>query len=172
MTYFAKFDIDMVNFQLTVKAWPRFAQAYEGIFGFKVEPDIYTETDLVDSGVPEAEAQVVIGFYLLKPDGKVYSRYASAGEKKVAKALSQVLNLPSEKAPAIVLVDNMEIHCHHLRHIKMFDAIRRLFHGKQIVATTHSETIINSYEPKEDLIDIPKLKEKEKQCQSKTCSQQ
>lgn len=168
MTYFAKFDIDMVNFQLAVGSWPQFAKAYEGIFGFKVEPDIYTETDLVDSGVPEEDAKVVIGFYLLKPDGKVYSRYASAGEKKIAKTLSQVLNLPPEKAPAIVLVDNLELHVTPRRHLSMFDAVKNLFEGKQVVSTTHSETVVRNYEPKDHLIDI----EKEKQCQSKNCSRQ
>ena len=152
LSYFAKFDMDMVNFQLRHALWPKFKKAYEGITGFEIEPEIYTETDLRDSG--EKDADYVIGFYLLKPGGRVHSRKGSAGERKIAKALSSVVNLEESRQPHIVLIDNIEIHAHWKRHLRMADEIKDLFKDKQVIATTHSLTIINEYEPKSDIIDI------------------
>jgi predicted ATPase len=153
--YFAKFDSDMVNFQLKKDLWPKFAKAFEGITGFQVEPDIYSETDLARRGM---ESEIVVGFWIHKPDGRVYSRRASAGEKKIAKSLSQVVNIPEQRQPEIVLVDNAEMHIHYKRHLKMFEEIKSLFSGKQIVSTTHSVVIMDDYEPKEHLVDVDMIK--------------
>lgn len=150
ISYFARFDENMANFQLDKESWPKFARAYEAITGWPVDPEIMVETDLEDRDEP---AEIVAGFYLKKRDGRIYSRQASAGEKKIAKALSQVLNLPEERKPHIVLVDNLEAHVHHSRHLRMFQAIKEFFDA-QIVATTHSTVIIDRYEPRSDIIDL------------------
>ena len=153
--YVAKFDSDMVNFQLRYELWPAFASAYEGVTGIPVEPEIMTDTDLEEIG---QDGRVVTGFYLVKEDGKVYSRYASSGEKKVAKTLSQVVNLEKERLPHIVLVDEIERHVHYKRHLRMLEELKRIFGGMQVVATTHSTVIIEKYEPKGHLIDVEERK--------------
>lgn len=155
IVYFAKFDSDMVNFQLRVELWDKFKAAYEGITGLQVEPEIYKETDLELMGLP---CEIVTGFYIHKWGNRVHSRRASAGEKKIAKALTQVVNLEEDRQPEIVLVDNLEMHVHYTRHLRMFDEIKRLFAGKQIITTTHSTTIIQKYEPKQHIVDCEAVK--------------
>lgn len=155
--YFAKFDSDMVNFQLRVDLWPKFKKAYEGITGIEIEPDIYTETDLKKLGEP---SEVVIGFFMKKWGDKIHSRRGSAGERKIAKSLSQVVNLEDIRRPQIVLVDNIEMHVHYKRHLRMIEEIKDIFSGMQIISTTHSQPLISSYEPKEDMIDVEAMLER------------
>jgi len=152
IVYFAKFDVDMVNFQLRESRWDKFAMAFEAITGWKVDPEVYEESNLKELG--HAEYKVVVGFWMHKPGGRVYSRKASAGEKKIAKSLSQVLNLEESRQPTIVLVDNLEMHAHHRRHLKMFDVVKELFKGKQVIATTHSTVVIEQYQPREHIVDV------------------
>jgi energy-coupling factor transporter ATP-binding protein EcfA2 len=154
-SYFAKFDSDMVNFQLRMPVWKAFAKAFSGITGYDLEPDVYRDSDLTTAG---EDPEVVVGFTMHKDGGQVYSRRASAGEKKLAKSLSQMLNLPPDRQPRIVLVDNMEMHVHRNRHLKMFAEIRELFAGKQVIATTHSESVIREYQPREHIIDLDLMK--------------
>lgn len=148
--YFAKFDTEMTRFQLQASLWPRFKKHFEGITGFGVEPEVYTETDLADLGL---EADLVIGFWMDKgPRGRIHCRAASAGEKKIAKALSQIVNL--DRPPHIALVDNLEMHVHYKRHLRMFEEVKQIFSGIQVIATTHSTVVIDEYEPKSEIVDI------------------
>jgi predicted ATPase len=151
ITYFAKFDSDLVNFQLRHDLWPRFAKAYEGITGLSVDPEVMVDSDLEDLG---EDGRIVTGFFIKKSGGRVHSRRASAGEKKIAKTLSQVVNLEPDRMPHIVLVDNLELHVHPKRHLRMFDEVKSLFDGRQVISTTHSTVVIEKYEPKEQLIDV------------------
>jgi len=152
IVYFARFDSDMVNFQLRLDLWPRFKERYEGITGLPIEPEIMVETDLEDMG---QDGRMVVGFWLTKDGSRVHSRKASAGEKKIGKALSQAVNL--ERPPHIVLVDNMEMHVYYKRHLRMFEEIKSLFAGRQIITTTHSVVVMNEYEPRSHLVDIEAL---------------
>lgn len=157
LCYFAKFDSDMVNFQLRFDLWPKFKKAYEGITGIQIEPDVYIETDLNNLKNKGECTEYVIGFDMLKPLGRVHSRRGSAGERKIAKALSQVVNLEEVRRPSIVLVDNVEIHVAYTRHLRMIDEMKELFGGMQIVSTTHSPILIEQYQPQEDMVNIEKL---------------
>lgn len=152
--YFAKFDSDQVNFQLPFEHWDRFAKTYSGITGHEVEPEVFEESDMAEAGL---DPRVVVGFWLHKKMGKVHSKAASAGERKTAKALTQIANIPVEKAPHVVLVDNMEMHVHPSRHLRMFKEMREFLPGVQIIATTHSAEIINKYEPKSEIFDLDKI---------------
>jgi len=146
VTYFAKFDSEMVHFQLRENAWPMFSEAFEAITGWPVEPDILYETRLKEN--------IVVGFFMQKPGSRVSSRKASAGEKKIAKSLSQIFNLEDNRQPDIILVDNLEMHAHYKRHIKMFEKLRELFAHKQVISTTHSLSVIENYQPREDVMDV------------------
>lgn len=155
--FMGRFDSDMVNFQLPHAQWAKFAQSYTAITGFLVEPDIYEDMDMKDMGL---DGKVVCGFWLHKKMGKIYSKEASAGEKKLAKALTQVLNLEEKRQPHIVLVDNIEMHIHHTRHLQAVDEFKKLFAGKQLITTSHSLPIISHYEPKADILDLDEIIER------------
>jgi AAA15 family ATPase/GTPase len=157
LCYLAKFDLDTANFQLRKALWPKFAQAWENITGFPaVDPEEYTITRLAKV---ESDANYVIGFYIKKPTGRVHCRKGSAGERKIMKALTQIVNLEEERQPSIVLIDNIELHIHYKRHLRAIEELKSLFAGKQIVATTHSLAVLNEYSPREDIIDIESLLE-------------
>lgn len=151
ITYFSRFDAELTKFQLLASEWGRFAGHYEGITGIKlIDPELYT---LTSNG---QKVDLAIGFYLDKgPRGRIHVRKASAGEKKIAKALSQIVTL--DRPPHIALVDNLEMHVHYKRHLAMFDEVKKLFAGIQIIATTHSTVIIDRYEPKSDIIDVEEI---------------
>lgn len=153
IAHFARFDLEMTEFQLRKDLWPEFARHFEAITGFKVEPDEYTETDLVDMGM---DGDMVIGFWMDKGKrGKVSNKRGSAGEKKITKSLSTVVNLCDK--PDIALVDNIEMHVHYKRHLSMMSAIKDLFSGMQIISTTHSTVVMEEYEPKSHLIDLEEI---------------
>lgn len=161
ITYFAKFDIDMVNFQLPMNLWPSFSSAYENITGIKVDPEEYTieidnefETDIYGHIGNENGKKYAVGFWMEKDGDRIHSRKASAGEKKIAKSLSQIVSLPVERMPHIVLVDNIEMHIYYKRHLIALEEIKKIFTGRQLVTTTHSTVIIDKYEQQSHLINL------------------
>jgi len=167
LTYFAKFDTETKSFCIHKDIWPRFKEAYEKIMGFEVEPDFYDDVDERTIHKPTAERVIrgtyAINFWLNKSTGRIQQPRASAGEKKVAKSLSQIVNLPQNRLPQIVLVDNLEMHVYSKRHLIMFEVIKDIFKNMQVLATSHSTVIIEQYEPKTDLIDVEALIIKENQ---------
>lgn len=147
--YFAQFDCNMVNFQLAAELWDDFAKAWGTITGYKaVDPDIQ---QAVGRGI---KVDIVIGFFIEKPGGRIHCRKASAGEKKIMKSLSQIVSLEKERQPDIVLIDNMEMHIHPGRHLLVAEEMKKLFAGKQIVATTHSAPLISNYRPRSHIINV------------------
>ncbi len=167
--YFAKFDLEMSSFMLPKNMWEEFKPAYEGITGFTIEPEIMEDEDIMFDDEEEGEDgnQIIVGFWVNKPASygrpasRIYCRDCSAGEKKIAKALSNIVNLEKHRQPHIVLVDNIELHVYFKRHLEVIKQFKKLFAGKQIVATTHSMVIMEKYEPKSEVIDLENLLEKQ-----------
>lgn len=146
LVYFTKLDSDNTNFFIPKGIWPKFAAAYTAITGINVE---------VESEFDPGDGKVVIDrFWMMKPGGRISSKKGSAGERKIAKAMSQIVNLPPERMPDIVLVDNIEMHVANSRHLAMVEEYKKLFAERQIIATTHSMPIIQSYQPREHIVDI------------------
>lgn len=154
MVYFAKFDLSMVNFQLREDQWSKFKESYEEVTGYTVEPEIHVVAELEKKGLP---SRIVTGFFLKKPTGTIYCRKCSAGEQKLAKAFSSILNLEDSRRPLIVLVDEIEKHVYSKRHLTMIKLCKKLFDGMQLIATTHSTPVIETYEPKDHLINVEQL---------------
>jgi hypothetical protein len=158
LTYMAQFDADMRKFSLPMELWDKFASRWEQITGYGIEPDVY----VVDSqgsenamDVNEEEGkEYAVGFWIIKPNRRVYSRKASAGENKIAKVLGQITSLPAERMPHVILLDNVVMHVHYKRHLDSIEAIKGIFDGIQIIATTHSPILIEQYEPRSQLIDV------------------
>jgi predicted ATPase len=149
LSYFAQFDCNMTTFQLAEGLWDEFARAWEAITGFKaVDPE---RCEAAGRGI---KVNLVVGFCILKPTGKIHCRKGSAGEKKIMKSLSQIVSLEKERQPDIVLIDNMEMHIHTSRHLTVADEVRKLFAGKQIIATTHSAVLIRNQDLREHIVDI------------------
>lgn len=149
ITLYTKFDTEMTLFQLREELWTAFKTAYEEVTGFTVEPEIE------NTGM----GRYVIGFWMMKPDGKVHSRKASGGEKKLAKAFSNIVNMENERRPHIVLVDEIEGKIYYQRHLKMVEVVKSLFKGMQLISTTHSVPIIENYIPREELVNTEDVKE-------------
>ena len=92
---------------------------------------------------------------LIKNEHHIHFKRMSAGERKILKSFSEVLNLmhtlanPSPGDPAMVgwpkllLMDNLVMHVYYDRHVTMVDCLKRVFNEQQIFATTHSGTLIN-----------------------------
>lgn len=162
MCYSTRFDVDMGAYVLPMDKWDVFARHWEAITGFSVDPDVYVvnpneDEDMAEHVSSEKGNEYAIGFWMNKKRGRVHFRKASAGEKKIAKALSQIVCLPPERFPHVILVDNIEMHIHYQRHLAAIEAIKEIFAGSQIIATTHSTVIIDEYEPREHLIDVEDL---------------
>jgi len=157
--FFARFDQDMTNFVLPLELWPTFSKYYEMITGIPIEPEFYEvsfdkryESELARAAGEEVGKQYVVGFWMNKRGSRVHSKKCSAGEKKISRALSQIVTLPPERQPHIVLVDNLEMHVHYKRHLMMVEALKEMFQGKQLLTTTHSLVLIDQC--KDGLIDV------------------
>lgn len=97
-----------------------------------------------------------------KNNTKVHFKRMSAGEKKICKSFSEILNIieslenpiNDEKKyigfPAILLIDNCEMHIYYDRHVKMIENYKQIFKEQQIFATTHSGILIERYKKKEN----------------------
>lgn len=161
VSYFARFDQEMSNFVLPMEGWETFAKYFEMITGLQVEAEIYDveydrryDSELASVAPDEAGKKYVVGFWMKKYGSRVHSKKCSAGERKIAKALSQIVVLPPERQPHIVLVDNLEMHVHYKRHPLMVEALKGLFAGKQLITTTHSLVLIQGDACKQNLIDV------------------
>jgi len=92
---------------------------------------------------------------LVKNKHRIHFKRMSAGERKILKSFSEVLNLmhtlayprPGDPAmlgwPKLLLMDNLVMHVYYDRHVTMVDCLKRVFNEQQIFATTHSGTLIN-----------------------------
>ena len=58
------------------------------------------------------------------------------------------------KTPGIVLIDEIDLHCHPTWQQDVVGNLRRTFPGVQFIATTHSPFIVQSLRSPEELIDL------------------
>ncbi len=99
---------------------------------------------------------------LIKNKHRIHFKRMSAGERKICKSFSEVLNLmntlsnpkPGDPAmpgwPKLLLMDNIVMHVYYDRHATMIDSLKKVFHAQQMFATTHSGTLINRQAEKEN----------------------
>ena len=93
-------------------------------------------------------------FVIVKKKHRIHFKRMSAGERKICKSFSDLLNLirslefPSKDEPRMVgwprilLLDNIEMHIYYDRHVTMIDCLKQVFARQQIIGTTHSGTLI------------------------------
>lgn len=109
------------------------------------------------SGVSPLDLTYCTDLVIHKNDHKIHYKRMSAGEKKIVKSFSQLLNLvydlehpdPGEPVlseyPRLLLIDNIEMHIYYDRHEAMVDCIKRFFPVQQIFTTTHSGILIQKF---------------------------
>jgi len=135
--YFARYDQELHQFQLERKQWPCFKKLIEGITGYTIK-----ESQNVFSIASEDPVQAellekyVLDFNIHKPDEIISCRECSAGERKIIKSFSTLLN--KEYCPQILLIDNIAMHVELGRHLDLIETIKESLPGTQIFATTHS----------------------------------
>jgi energy-coupling factor transporter ATP-binding protein EcfA2 len=91
---------------------------------------------------------------LIKKEHKIHFKRMSAGERKICKSFSEILNLmnalenpkpgdpPMLGWPRMLLMDNVVMHVYYDRHATMVDCLKKVFSKQQIFGTTHSGTLI------------------------------
>ncbi len=105
---------------------------------------------------------------------RIHFKRMSAGERKICKSFSSILNLihdlecpaPGEISmsgwPRLLLIDNVVMHVYYDRHVTMVDCLKKVFNKQQIFSTTHSGILIPRAQNKENsedelYIDLEKL---------------
>jgi energy-coupling factor transporter ATP-binding protein EcfA2 len=155
--FYARFDQELNQFQLARSKWDTFKELFEAVTGFKVEE----QTGLFDESEDPVQAdilrQYVLGFLVHKPDEIITHKECSAGERKIIKSFSTLLN--KEYMPSIVCVDNAEMHVEAGRHIQLIQSMKKCFPNSQIFATTHSYQISRNFGERNQLYDLRLLKE-------------
>jgi predicted ATP-binding protein involved in virulence len=160
-------DLSMSKFQLHKDKIKQFEKVTSSVMRFPTEC-------VAPSGVLPVDLDYCTDFMIHKNNHRIHYKRMSAGEKKIAKSFSQLLNLvhdlenpdPGEPVltgwPRLLLIDNVEMHVYYDRHTTMVDSMKSNFANQQIFATTHSGVLIQNYldgkiNPGELMIDLEKI---------------
>jgi len=148
-------DLSLNKFQLHDANAGKFEKLYAIVTGY--------ETHCVEpSGLTAMESIYCTDFYIIKKGYNIHFKRMSAGERKIAKAFSQTLNLiydlenpeneeeKMEGFPSILLLDNIEMHIYYKRHVDFVDCIKNIFSKQQIFSTTHSGVLIPRFLAREN----------------------
>ena len=156
LCYYARFDQELHQFQLNRQHWPLFKDLFESVTGFTITEKAGVFSDSQDSIQAEILSKYVLGFQIQKPDEIISHKECSAGERKIIKSFSTVLN--KECMPAVVCIDNAEMHVEAGRHINLIESMKRCFPKSQIFVSTHSYQISKNFGNKNQLRDLRLLK--------------
>jgi len=150
--YYARFDQELHQFQLNRQKWTVFKEIIESVTGF----EITEKKSLFDTSDDPVQAdllrQYVLGFWVSKPNEKISHTECSAGERKIIKSFSTLLNM--EYTPQIICIDNVAMHVESGRHIQLIESVKKCFPDSQIFATTHSYQISRNFGNKDQLYDL------------------
>ena len=97
-----------------------------------------------------------MSFNVKKPEETINYQQCSAGERKLIKTFSTLLN--KSVCPDIILIDNAVMHIEVSRHIAILDAIKKCFDQSQVIVTCHSEPIRRMLSGQKILIDMRRVK--------------
>ncbi len=148
-------DLSMSKFQLHISQVNDFEKIVSAITRYKADC-------VSPSGTTPQDREYCTDFIITKGIHRIHYKRMSAGEKKICKSFSQVLNLIHDLEhpcqgeismpgwPRILLLDNIVMHVYYDRHVIMADSIKKIFSKQQIFATTHSGTLIQRAKNKEN----------------------
>lgn len=160
-------DLSMSKFQLHKDQIKRFEEVTSAVMRYPTEC-------LAPSGIVPIDRDYCTDFVIHKGNHKIHYKRMSAGEKKISKSFSQLLNLvhdlehpdPGEPVmkgwPRLLLIDNIEMHVYYDRHVTMVNSMKSSFSDQQIFATTHSGVLIQRFldgkeNPTEMMINLEKI---------------
>lgn len=165
-------DLSMSKFQLKVSQVESFERIISEVMRYKADciAPSPIATQLHDK-------EYCTDFVITKKSGRVHFKRMSAGEKKISKSFSQLLNLMDDLAnphpgepklegwPRVLLIDNVEMHVYWDRHIDFINCLKSIFNKQQIIATTHSGVLVPRFLKQENdsdtelYIDLEKINE-------------
>lgn len=156
LVYAARFDQELHKFQLERSEWDVFQELFESVTGFKTEEksDVFSQSD--DPAQAQLAEKYVFDFLVHKPDETIDHKDCSAGERKIIKSFSTLLN--KEYEPQIILIDNVAMHVESGRHLELIKCMRQCFPNSQIFATTHSYDISKNFANRSQLYDLRLLR--------------
>ncbi len=144
-------DLSLNKFQLHGSYAKEFEEIIATIMMFPTEcvrpPSVMTDLD----------HEFCTDLVIVKKDHRIHFKRMSAGEKKICKSFSSILNLMHALEnprsgevkmggwPRLLLIDNCVMHVYYNRHVTMVDKLKHVFKGKQIFATTHSGILIQRF---------------------------
>jgi len=154
--FYARFDQELHQFHLPRNKWGVFKGLFEGVTGFEIEE----KTTLFDQSDDPAQADMlrnhVLGFLVHKPDETIDHTECSAGERKVIKCFSTLLD--KECPPSVICIDNIEAHVEAGRHLQLVESMKKCLPNSQIFATTHSYQISRNFGDRSQLYDLRLIK--------------
>lgn len=137
--YSATFDRELHLFQLKRDRWTKFKELMEAVTGYTIEEDVQTFQLDSDPKFRRIMRDYVIAFKMDKGREIIGHRQCSAGERKIIRTFSALLNRPV--TPSIILIDNVTDHIEASRHISVINALEKTFKDSQIIVTCHSAPI-------------------------------
>ena len=150
--FFARFDMELDKFQLRRDKWDLFKDLFESVTGFEIEESL----NVFSLGSIQAQSEImdeyVFSFKIHKPNETILNKDCSAGERKIIKSFSTLLN--KEYNPSIILVDNVAMHVESGRHLNLINSMKRCFPDSQLFATTHSYNISKNFSHRSQLYDL------------------
>jgi ABC-type lipoprotein export system ATPase subunit len=156
----ARFDQELSLFQIQRSKWPLFQELFSSVTGFPIEEQVDMFHDTSDTRLRKLMDDYVLGFTVQKPNEIIRHKMCSAGERKIAKCFSTILNARVE--PSIIVVDNVLMHIETGRHLSVMESLSKCFPNSQLIVACHSVPVSKSLPHRERLydmrwIDIPGL---------------
>lgn len=150
--YYASFDRELHMFTLKRARWNQFRQFFSGMTGFSVEEDDNAFDQSSNRDYSKMMKEYVLGFRIEKPNETISQRRCSAGERKIIKCFSTILN--REVQPAIILIDNVTDHVEIPRHLPLMQHMQECFPNSQIISTCHSIPVQRNFPDRDKIIDM------------------
>ena len=156
LCFYTRFDQELNIFQLERSKWELFQELFSSVTGYNTTEvnTVFDQSD--DPRQAEMLDKYVLSFQVYKPDETINHTECSAGERKVIKTFSTLLN--KEYIPRIILIDNVEMHVEAGRHLNLINAMKRCFPKSQIFATTHSYQISRNFSDRSQIYDLRLIK--------------
>lgn len=143
-------DLAMSKFQLHYSQMEHFEAIISEIMRYKADC-------IVPSGITPLDNRYCTDFVITKKEHKIHFKRMSAGERKICKSFSDLLNLMHDLScpepgdikmegwPRLLLLDNVEMHVYYDRHVTLVECLKRVFSQQQIFAATHSGVLIQRF---------------------------
>lgn len=152
LCYATRFDQELHNFQLKRERWSSFKKLFESVTGFEIEKKIDLFSTNRDTVQNSTMHEYVFDFVVKKTHETISHKECSAGERKLIKSFSSLLNM--DFLPQVILIDNVEMHIDMTRHLPFIESLKSQFPDSQIITTTHSYHISRNFSDRSQVRDL------------------